>query len=216
MDDLLDSANSALRPSFLLTALMRERDLGTLVEPSRMTVDEYLNEWLKTAAKPRVRLRTYQGYEDLLDRYIRPELGPRSLSKLTPLEIQAVYARLRERRLSAKTIRHAHSVLRCALNQAVKWCMLVINPATAVDLPKVRKKEMRCLSPKDAQEFLKKAADDRLSAMFAVAITTGMRPGEYMGLKWPDVVDLEKGVVVVQRTLVADKGGKSYFAEPTG
>src|SRR5262249_34227058 len=79
-----------------LTALLRERDLGTLVEPTRMTVDEYLDEWLKTAAKPRVRLRTYQGYEELLDRYIRPHLGPRPLSRLTPLEIQAVCARLQD------------------------------------------------------------------------------------------------------------------------
>lgn len=127
------------------------------------------------------------GYEDLLKRYIRPELRPRPLSWITPLEIQAVYARLQARGLSARTIRHAHGALRCALNQAIKWRVLAINPALAVDLPKVRKKEMRALSPEQAGAFLSHAASDRLGAMFAVALTTGMRPGEYMGLKWCDV-----------------------------
>jgi integrase len=196
-----------------LTALLRERDLGTLVEPTRLTVDEYLDEWLKTSAKPRVRLRTFQGYEELLTRYIRPDLGPRPLSRITPLEIQAVYAKLQERKLSARTVRHAHGVLRSALNQAVKWRMLVVNPATAVDLPQVRKKEMHALSPEEARQFLIHVADDRLGAMFALAVTTGMRPGEYMGLRWPDI-DLEKGVIVVQRTLVAEKNGGSHFAQP--
>src|ERR1700687_634870 len=196
-----------------LTALLRERDLGTLVEPTRMTVDEYLDEWLKTAAKPRVRLRTYQGYEELLERYIRPDLGSRPLSRITPLEIQPVYAKMQEKKLSARTVRHAHGALRCALGQAVKWRMLVVNPATAVDLPQVRKKEMYALSPEDAGQFLKHATDDRLGAMFALALTTGMRPGEYMGLKWSDV-DLDKGVVVVQRALIVTGDGGSRFAEP--
>jgi hypothetical protein len=103
-----------------LTALLRERDLGTLVEPTRLTVDEYLDEWLKTAAKPRVRLRTYQGYEELLTRYIRPDLGPRPLSRITPLEIQAVYAKLLEKKLSARTVRHAHGCRAggCALHSS--------------------------------------------------------------------------------------------------
>lgn len=196
-----------------LNNLLRERDIGALIETTHMTLSEYLEQWLASAAKPRVRLRTYQGYEELLDRYIKPTLGPRQLSRLTPLEIQAVYSRMLERGLSARTVRHAHGVLRSALNQAVKWRMLAINPTTAVELPQLRRKEMHALSPEQAGKFLKHAASDRLNAMFVVAISTGMRPGEYMGLRWSDV-DLDKGTVVVRRALVFEKGGKTHFDEP--
>ncbi|MBI3759664.1 MAG: site-specific integrase [Deltaproteobacteria bacterium] len=192
---------------------LRERDIGALVEPTRITLSEYMEQWLASAAKPRVRLRTYQGYEELFTRYLKPMLGPRQLSRLTPLEIQAVYGRMSERGLSARTVRHAHGVLRSALNQAVKWRMLSINPALAVELPRWRRKEMQCLTPEQAGTFLMHATPNRLSTMFAVAISTGMRPGEYMGLKWTDI-DLEKGMVVVRRTLVLEKGGGRHFAEP--
>lgn len=196
-----------------LNSLLRDGDLGLLVEPARTTVDEYLNHWLESAAKVRVRSRTLQGYEELLDRYIRPELGKQRLSKLTPLEIQRAYASLLARKLSAKTVRHAHGVLRAALNQAVKWRLLVVNPALAVELPKVAKKEMKALSPEQAAKFLKHAAADPLGALFALALTTGMRPGEYLALQWKDV-DVTKGVVVVCRTLVPNKDGGWDFAEP--
>jgi integrase len=196
-----------------LSSLLRDGDLGLLAEPVRTTVAEYLDHWLESAAKVRVRLRTLQGYKELLDRYIRPALGTQRLSKLTPLEIQRAYARMLDRDLSPKTVRHAHGVLRAAFNQAVKWRLLVINPALAVELPKLRKKEMQALSPEQATKFLQHAATDRLSALFSLALTTGMRPGEYLGLQWKDV-DLKKGVVVVRRTLVPKKDGGWEFAEP--
>jgi integrase len=154
-----------------------------------------------------------QSYKDLLDRYIRPDVGGRCLIKLTPLEIQRVYASMLDRGLSPETVRHAHAVLRAALNQAVKWRLLVVNPALAVDLPKVRKKEMKALSPKQAGRFLEHAAGDRLGALFSLALTTGMRPGEYLGLQWKDV-DLTGGTVVVRRTLVPKADGGWDFAEP--
>jgi integrase len=196
-----------------LSSLLRDASLGLLVEPSRTTLGEYLDQWIEGAAKVRVRPRTLQGYKELLDRYIRPDLGNERLSKLTPLQIQRTYAGLIERGLSAKTVRHAHGVLRAALNQAVKWRLLIANPALAVELPKTRKKEMQALSPEQAALFLAHASNDRHGALFSVALTTGMRPGEYLGLQWKDV-DLEKGLVVVRRTLVPQGDGGWDFAEP--
>ena len=196
-----------------LNSLLRDGDLGLLIEPARTTVGEYLDQWIESAAKVRVRPRTLQGYEELLDRYIRPSLGNCRLAKLTPLEIQRTYARLLEQGLSPKTVRHAHGVLRAALNQAIKWRLLVTNPALAVELPKLRKKEMAALSPEQAVRFLRHAADDRLGALFALALTTGMRPGEYLALKWKDF-DLQNGTVVVRRTLARREDGGWEFAEP--
>jgi len=193
--------------------MLHARDLGTLIEPSKSTLNDYLDEWLETAVKSRVRPRTLQGYAEIIDRYIRKDFGYLRLSKVTPLDIQKLYTGLLARGLSPKTVRHVHGVLRSALNQAVKWRLLPLNPALAVDLPKKEKVEMSAFSVEQATKFLEHAADDRYAALFALALTTGMRPGEYLGLKWKDV-DLKNGLVAVRRTLVPIKKGGWEFGEP--
>jgi integrase len=92
--------------------------------------------------------------------------------------------------------------------------MLARNPAELVELPRQARKEMQALSPKEATEFLKAAAEDRWGVLFAFALATGMRPEEYLGLQWKDV-DLERGVVTIKRALVwRSTGGGWYFGEP--
>jgi integrase len=196
-----------------LTQLLRERDTGTLIEPTRVTVDHYLDDWLQSAARPRLRQSTYDGYELILKLYVRPELGDRPLASIQPLDIQGLYAGMIERGLSPRTVRHAHAVLRSALNQAVKWRLLHNNAAMFVDLPRQQKKEMHALSPEQAQAFLKTAADDKWGVLFALALTTGMRPGEYLGLQWKDV-DLTKGIATVRRAVAFRSGGEWEFTEP--
>lgn len=197
-----------------LNGKLREIDLGTFIEPSSVTVSEYLDQWLQAAAKPRVRERTYGWYVDLLKWYVRPALGDKKLSGVRPLDIQALYSSLQEKGLSAKTIRHVHTTLSTALTQAVRWRMLVQNPALMVKPPRQERKEMQALSPDEAAQFLKAALQDKWGLVFTLALTTGMRPEEYLGLQWKDV-ELEKGTVTVQRTLVwRRKGGGWYFSEP--
>lgn len=196
-----------------LTKTLGERDTGTLVEPARSTLNEYLDRWLKDAAKSRVRARTYQDYQEILARYIRPALGARRLAQLSPLDIQAAYNELQGRGLSARTVRYAHAVLRNALGQAVKWRLLSTNPATAVDLPRQQRREMHSLSPEEASRFLEHLEGSELRALFLLALTTGMRPGEYLGLQWKDV-DINKGSLVVRRTMVEFRDGGWEFAEP--
>ena len=122
-----------------LSRTQRDRDLGVFFEPSRMTLDGYLDKWLETAAKPKLRAKTHRDYEALLRRYVRPALGSRTVSKIEPLEIQGLYADMQERSLSARTVRFTHAVLRSALHQAVKWRLIPQNPAESVDLPKQAK-----------------------------------------------------------------------------
>ncbi len=197
-----------------LNKMLHSRDIGTLAAPSKGDFGDYLDEWLKNAAKPRVRPRTHDGYKYLVDKYIKPELGALRLHKITPLDIQKLYTALLARKLSPKTVRHVHGVVRSALNQALKWRLLGINPALAVELPKQKKKEMKAFSVEEAGRFLKHAAKNRWGTLFSVALTSGMRPGEYLGLKWPDI-DFENGKVVVRRTVVSyPKTGKWEFAEP--
>jgi integrase len=197
-----------------LSKIVTSISTGTFVEPSALSVGDYLDKWLHTAARHRVRERTFVDYSELLDRYVRPALGGKRLSDLRPLHIQSLYTELQERGLSARTVRYTHAVLSSALKQAVKWLMLAQNPASLVDVPKQARKEMQALSPEEAKRFLTESCKDRWSALFALALSTGMRPEEYLGLQWKDV-DLGKGIATVQRALVWNrKGGGWSFTQP--
>jgi integrase len=186
----------------------------TFVEPSSLTVSDYFTKWLETAARPRVAERTFDSYSELITRYVTEDLGSRKLSDLRPLHIQKLYADMQGRGLSARTVRYLHAVLSSALKQAVRWGMLVRNPAEVVDLPKQVRKEMQALSPTEAGRFIKAAAEDKWGIIFVFALATGMRPEEYLGLQWKDV-DLEQGVVIVRRALIwRATGGGWHFGEP--
>src|SRR5262249_18306324 len=103
--------------------------MGTFVIPSTKTLDEYLNDWLKNSAKQKLGERTYRHQVFCLTRYVRPILGARKLSSLTPLDIQELYTDMRENGLGPRTIQIVHNILNRAFSQAVKWRMLVFNPA---------------------------------------------------------------------------------------
>jgi integrase len=195
-----------------LNNALREVDAGTFVEPTSLTVKEYLDRWLRDAARPRVSRRTADGYAALLERYIHEPLGQRRLDKLQPLDIQAVYGAMRSRGLSARIVRHTHSALHNALKQAVKWGILSRNPSDLVELPKVPHKERRVLSPEESASFLKVAAVMPNGLIFELALLSGMRPEEYLALQWSDV-DAERCTALVRRALVRHKKIWS-FEEP--
>jgi integrase len=131
---------------------------------------------------------------------------------LQALDIQRVYGEMQERGLSARSVRHAHSVLHNALKQAFKWGLLSRNSSDLVELPKVSHKERRVLSPDEAQRFLKAADVMPHGLIFEFALITGMRPEEYLALQWSDV-DYERGTAHVRRALVRHKKSWS-FEEP--
>lgn len=185
---------------------------GVILEHSKTTIDEYLDRWLAVGAKSRVRERTYEDYTQYLKRYIRPKIGKVELSKLKPLDIQAIYSGMLEQGLSPRTVRFAHSVLSSALKQAVKWQILPMNPATMVNLPKNQSKEMLTLTPDESRKFLKVAKKDKWFVVFMLAIATGMRPEEYLGLHWKDI-DFEKGTLTIQRVLVWRRKGGGWTLE---
>src|SRR5256885_317349 len=196
-----------------LTAALRDKDLGTFVEPASMSLDEYLKKWLESVAKHRVRESTFEGYKWLLEKYVRPSLGAKRLCDLHALEIQSFYNKLSDdNKLSAKTVCHVHQVLSSPLNQAGKWKLILQNPCLLCELPRKHKKEMRCLTPGETKDFLKQAARDRWYVALLIALETGMRPGEYLGLQWLDV-DFERGCVTVMRALAWLKGGGWKFDE---
>jgi integrase len=195
-----------------LTSTLRDIDLGIFIEPASLSLNEYLDKWIESAARPRVSERTADGYADLLKRYVRDPLGDKRLDKLQALDIQKVYGEMQERGLSARIVRHTNSVLHNALKQAVKWGLLFRNPTDLVELPKVPHKERRVLSPDEAVIFLKAADEMPSGLIFEFALITGMRPEEYLALQWTDI-DSERGTAIVRRALIRHKGNWS-FGEP--
>ncbi len=197
-----------------LTAKLRDKDLGINIEPASESLEKYLEKWLESVVRSRVREATYDDYKYLLDRYVSPTLGAIKLCDIRSIDIQKVYGdMLGEKELSARTVRMTHAVLSSAMKQAVRWHMLPRNPCEFVDLPRMSRKEMQALTPKEASCFLEAARADKLGIVLSFALATGMRPEEYLALKWSDL-DLHAGNATVRRTIVWRKGGGWYFGEP--
>ena len=183
-----------------LTRRLRERDLGRDLEGAKITLNEYLDRWLATAVKPRVREKTCQDYEGILRRYVRPSLGERLLTALRPLDLQTTYQQMMQRGLSARTVRYTHAVLRSAMRQAVSWRLLLECPADGIKLPLHHRPEMQALTVEQVRVFLQAALATPHGPALAVAVATGMRPSEYLGLKWQDI-DWPRQTVSVVRSL---------------
>jgi integrase len=122
------------------------------------------------------------------------------LKKVTPAHVQGLYRSMLDRGLSARTVKYTHSVLRRAMKQATRWGMIARNPCDYADAPKVQREEIRPLDREQTRLLLRAAEGERLEALFVLAVHTGMRPGELLGLKWQDV-DFEAARLRVNRAL---------------
>ena len=180
---------------------------GLLPEPSKLTVAEYLAFWLENGARPSVRPPTYRQYEQYVRNHIVPILGSIRLQALKPADIQALYTRKLDEGLSRRTVQLIHAILHKALAQAVDWGLLVASPADRVKAPRPdrRPEAVHFLSPEEARRFLEAARDYDYYPLFVLALSTGMRLGELLGLKWEDV-DFEAGAVHVRRGLYRVRG----------
>jgi integrase len=167
-----------------LTRKLRERDLGRDMVGAKITLNEFLDRWLETAVGPRVRPKTFQDYQGMLQRYVRPVLGERVLASLRPLDLQAMYQHMNEGGLSPRTVRYAHVLMKCAMQQALRWRLLLENLADGLKIPQQVRNEMRSLTIEQARALLKAAEGKKYGPVLAVALTTGMRPSEYLAPKW--------------------------------
>jgi integrase len=132
--------------------------------------------------------------------HILPGLGSQPLVKLTPQQLEAFFNQKRMAGLSSQTVQHLRTILRAALNDAVKWNLVPRNVAVLVDGPRVPHHDIQPLTPEEARRLLEAVATHRLGALFSVALAVGLRQGEALGLRWEDV-DLEAGTLTVRKTL---------------
>lgn len=195
-----------------LTAALKNTHDGIPLVGERQTVNSYLNEWLRTI-EPNLRPESFRRYRELSLLHIIPEIGKIPLARLSPQQVQTAYARRLASGLSGTTVQHIHGVLHKALNQAVRWNLVVRNVADLVDSPRRTTPEMRTLTPEEAIRFVTAAAGERLEAAYVLAITCGLRLGEIQALRWR-AVDIERSTLAVTAALQAIESGRPVFAEP--
>ena len=201
--------------------LRHEADTGLDLEPTKITVAQYIGRWL-AAVRPNLAPSTYKRYEGLMGHQVIPHIGATPLSKLRPLHVQQLYARLQtEGRadgkggLSPRTLLHVHRVLSEALRQAVRWQITSRNVCEAVEAPQARGKEIRALTPEETRRLLEvgQEEDSVLGDAVILAVHSGLRLGEMLALQWENV-DLEQGRITVRRTLQYMPGAGLDFREP--
>ena len=165
--------------------------------------------------KDSVRNTTYERYEQIARTHIIPMLGDVKLKGLSPAHVRGLYKE-KLQTLSPRTVQYIHVTLHKALKQAVNDGLIPRNATEPVKPSQVRREEIRPLTPEQVKMLLDAASEagDRLEALYALAVHTGLRQGELLGLKWEDV-DLESGSLHVKRTLTTARGGPRLAAPKT-
>ncbi len=183
-----------------LKKALYEQQQGTLVTAPHQTVAQFFTDWLESTQKQSVRPRTYERYEEIVRLHIIPALGRHKLQSLSAQHVQAFYTKKLEGGLSALTVISFHNLLHKALETAVKWNLVARNVCKVVSPPRRQRFEVTPLSLEQIQKLLSAVEGHRLEALFKLALATGMRRGELLGLKWQDI-DFAKGTLQVRRVL---------------
>jgi integrase len=178
---------------------LQERDEGITHDTEGLTVEKYMDRWLESI-KDRVRPGTYKPYEAIVRLHIKPTLRTTKLEKLTAMQLEKLYRQKLDTGLSARRVRYIQVTIRKALKDAVRLQLLSRNVADAAIPPRPVKTEIEPLTQDQMRSLLEAAKDDKLHALYVLAITTGMRQGELLGLMWKDI-DLDAGTLKVNRPL---------------
>jgi integrase len=182
-------------------------------DAKKMTVEQYLERWLQAHA-PTVRPTTHDRYTDLVKKHINPKIGHIFLAKLSALDLQGLYSdRLTKGKLSPTTVQHIHNILHKALKQAVRSGLLARNVTEAVDAPRRITPQYKVWSTVQSTAFLRVADSHEWTALWRLALMTGMRRGEILGLTW-EALDLARGVLQVNHTMIRGVDGKMGFGQP--
>ena len=195
-----------------LTEKLRELDTGILIDNKKMKYSEYLDYWKERTFK-NLEITTQEGYVQKIEKHIKPYLGNLFLEDIRPLHLQNFYEKLllegrkdKKGGLSARTVLSIHRIIYSSLHQAVKWQLVIRNVADSVEPPKASKYKASYLTDKQTEELLESAKETDIYIPIAIAIYTGARRGEVLGLNW-DNVNLEKGYIKIVDNLCATNNG---------
>lgn len=205
--------------------VLAKTDDGTFFVPSKETVEVLLKRWLNHVARQGVRQITLDTYSIYTKIYLNPALGSIPLAQLTSLKIQDAFDAMVDRGLAPLTIRNARRILDRALTKAVKWNKLRDNPAASLETPKGKRRKQYAMNENQAAAFLAMAKEQPEDLIFILVLCTGLRPAEFIGLRWCDIEvvqdtdarstqTIERGLLHVQRTIIRPRGGGWIWSDP--
>lgn len=191
--------------------MLAKIDGGLTYEGTELTLERFIENWLSGKELSR-RPKTVIQYRQISTQHILPVMGKMRLQDIQSAHVKQLYTLKKEEGRGDRTVQLIHSTLHNALKQAVREGILGRNPVEAVERPKVEQAEMQTLDEDQARQFLITAAGSTFEAVYYLALTTGMREGELLGLKWSDL-DWNKSVFFIQRQLQQIKG-QGYVLVP--
>lgn len=183
-----------------LTELLSTRDRGIDIQPTKVTFGEYLARWLTDYAAVSVAPSTLARYRIAIDKHISAHLGSRLLAELRPMDIQRLHSACLGEKLSPRTVVQHHRIVRTALKHAVLWQLIPSNPADAVSPPRYERKEMSVLNETEVLRLLELVKGSFLHPIVYLAVDSGARAGELLGLRWSDV-NLDRQTIRIVRTV---------------
>ncbi len=193
-----------------LAEVVRGLNQGVFVEPSRLTLSGYLDQWMRDYVAIAVRPSTARGYATIVRRIQKGSLAQITLK---PAQVQACYSDLLEEGLSPQTVRHHHALLHGAIGQAQNWDMLSKNVIDKVKSPKVSRPELRIMTSDEVQRLLQHVKGTDYHLPIHLVLYTGLRRSEICGLYWSDL-KLEESSLRVVRTMVSTTGDPAHLGEP--
>lgn len=199
----LDNNKKEIARALLKEAKMKA-ERGELLATTKQTLSEYLEYWL-SVKKLAIKGTTYLHYSSHLRSRVIPAIGKIKLQKLTTAQIQGCINTMVLAKMKPGTIRLIYVILNEALADAIKWKLLVANPCAGVVMPRKEDDELQVLTTEQCVRLLDVARGTDMEGLVTLALATGLRRGELLGLKWSDV-DFERGCLRVQRTLVYVNG----------
>ncbi|HJT56201.1 MAG TPA: site-specific integrase [Ktedonobacteraceae bacterium] len=195
-----------------LNLALYEQKQGMLATGPQQTLQVFFEKWLEQVCRLTKKPNTYKTYRSAARAHIIPALGHIKLQKLTIEQLQAFFAE-KQKRLKPASLSCIRKALKSALNDAVMRGLVARNVATFVSLPNIERYEGQVLTEEQARKLLDVAHSSHLDVMLLVALTTGMRQGELLALRWSDV-DLETGVLQVRRNVTIVNGVGPVETEP--
>lgn len=193
-----------------LTEANRRKEVGLPTVDSRTRLGTFLTRWLEEHVKPTTRPATFESYSAIVRNHLLPALGDTLVSRLTPAAVSSFLRGIADKGISAE---HVRRVLRNALNYAVKHEVVSRNAASLATVPKREPKQPTFLSPTQARTFLGAVKGNRYEALFAVALSCGLRLSEALGLSWADI-DFDEGKLSVNKQLRSVRGAGKAFSKP--
>jgi integrase len=197
-----------------LTAAQRDVEAGLPIISDRQTMSQYLETWLQ-AIEPTIEFGTWKRHREYVQLHIVPILGHLRLRDVTPQQVQQLYADRLAAGLSSSTVNHLHGTLHKAFSDAERLGLVTRNVCKLLNVPRLAETDIHPLTREEVSTLLDIVSGVRLEALYLVALATGMRQSELLGLRWSDIdLDAEPVGLIRVRNQLKRLNGNWVLKEP--